>query len=868
MDIYLQTANPIVEQVLKGYNGTIFAYGQTGTGKTYTMAGSNSAPELRGIIPNSFAHIFSHIAMAKDDEKFLVCVTYLEIYNEEVRDLLGNNPHQSLEVKERPDIGVFVKDLTGYVVHNADELEKIMAVGNKNRHIGATAMNIESSRSHAIFSITVENSKRGADGKMHVKMGKLHLVDLAGSERQSKTQATGTRLKEATKINQSLSVLGNVISALVDGKSTHIPYRNSKLTRLLQDSLGGNSKTVMIATIGPADSNYVETISTLRYANRAKNIENKTHVNSEPGDALLTRFQQEIDQLKKQLEENTNEIEEEEEIEVSEEELSDETLTDPELDILDPEEKKMRRKMRREEKEKINREKAHQARKVLEEKKAELQRTKKQQEELKEKLQRLESKVLVGGENLLDKAEAQRRLLEHAARELELRELNERRLREDLLKKETSSMNEVCGVCWAQAQDLSLRVTEGQQERLQQIVLPNIRRAADTARHCVFQECTEAERNLVPEETRREVLIRYQYFIPRGARICSLHREEANYENLYTAEYSLNNFTSAHIEDIIFILMEGLQNISYENIQNYPDNQVDYFIGLSKQQHAQILEATPRLRNMNRGSFALTVLLCKLRTGDSGDRLSCLFQVPRRTLETLMSVARNILLMDFVPQYLGFSHLRREQVAARNSYIADHIFSEPDAPAAQKPAITIADATYIYTQKSSNYLFQKDTYSLHKHRNLLKPFILCASDGYIIDVRGPYSATTNDATIMNDLLNETEFNDFYKENDVFILDRGFRDCMDSLHEKGYIGHMPESKEDGKSQLSTLEANKSRCVTINRWIVEAVNGRFKRDFKIFRHEYFNCGCRHLMTDFKIAAALLNAFTPPFADNIHA
>ncbi|XP_063632324.1 kinesin-like protein KIF3A [Cydia splendana] len=440
MDIYVQTASPIVEQVLKGYNGTIFAYGQTGTGKTYTMAGATAAPELRGIIPNSFAHIFSHIATAKDDEKFLVCVTYLEIYNEEVRDLLGNNPHQSLEVKERPDIGVFVKDLTGYVVHNADELEKIMFVGNKNRHIGATAMNTESSRSHAIFSITVESSKKGADNKTHVKMGKLHLVDLAGSERQSKTQATGTRLKEATKINQSLSVLGNVISALVDGKSTHIPYRNSKLTRLLQDSLGGNSKTVMIATIGPAESNYVETISTLRYANRAKNIENKTHVNSEPGDALLTRFQQEIDQLKKQLEENENELEEEE-AELSEGELTDDTLTESELDSLGPEERKELRKLRREEKEKLNREKANQARKVLEEKKAELQRTKKQQEELKDKLQRLESKVLVGGENLLDKADTQRRLLEQASRELEQRRLIELRLQEDLQKKEAERLD-------------------------------------------------------------------------------------------------------------------------------------------------------------------------------------------------------------------------------------------------------------------------------------------------------------------------------------------------------------------------------------------------------------------------------------------
>lgn len=438
----------------------------------------------------------------------------------------------------------------------------------------------------------------------------------------------------------------------------------------------------------------------------------------------------------------------------------------------------------------------------------------------------------------------------------------------EIIYLQMSSMNEVCGICWGQARDLSFHVPERPQERPQLIVLPNIRRAADSSRHCIFQECMEPERNIVPEETRQEVLVRYQYFIPRSARICSLHRQEANYENLYTAEYSLNSFTSTHIEEIVFILMEGLSNISYENIQNYPDSQVQYFIGINKQQHQQILDATPRLRNTHRGSFALTALLCKLRTGDSGDRLSCLFQVPRRTLETLMSVARNILLTDYVPQFLGFSHLRREQLAARNSYIANHIFGEPNAPTDQKPAITIADATYIYTQKSSNYLFQKETYSLHKYRNLLKPFILCASDGYIIDVRGPYSATTNDATIMNNLLNETEFNDFYNENDIFIVDRGFRDCMDSLHEKGYIAHMPETREDGQSQLSTLEANRSRCVTINRWVVEAVNGRFKRDFKIFRHEYFNRGCRNLMSDFKIAAALLNAFTPPFAENIHA
>nr|ACE77688.1 kinesin-like protein KIF3A (predicted) [Sorex araneus] len=245
LDVYNLTARPIIDSVLEGYNGTIFAYGQTGTGKTFTMEGVRAVPELRGIIPNSFAHIFGHIAKAEGDTRFLVRVSYLEIYNEEVRDLLGKDQTQRLEVKERPDVGVYIKDLSAYVVNNADDMDRIMTLGHKNRSVGATNMNEHSSRSHAIFTITIECSEKGVDGNMHVRMGKLHLVDLAGSERQAKTGATGQRLKEATKINLSLSTLGNVISALVDGKSTHVPYRNSKLTRLLQDSLGGNSKTMM-----------------------------------------------------------------------------------------------------------------------------------------------------------------------------------------------------------------------------------------------------------------------------------------------------------------------------------------------------------------------------------------------------------------------------------------------------------------------------------------------------------------------------------------------------------------------------------------------------------------------------------------------
>ena len=178
-----------------------------------------------------------------------------------------------------------------------------MQAGKKNRSVGATAMNAGSSRSHAIFTIIVEccDSTGTVRTGEHITVGKLNLVDLAGSERQSKTQATGDRLKEATKINLSLSALGNVISALVDGKSQHIPYRDSKLTRLLQDSLGGNTKTVMCANCGPAGYNYDETVSTLRYANRAKNIKNKPKINEDPKDAMLREFQDEIARLKAQL---------------------------------------------------------------------------------------------------------------------------------------------------------------------------------------------------------------------------------------------------------------------------------------------------------------------------------------------------------------------------------------------------------------------------------------------------------------------------------------------------------------------------------------------------------------------------------------
>lgn len=328
--IYNDICYSLVENVLEGYNGTIFAYGQTGCGKSHTMLGPavnnytrNASNDLavsskqRGIITRSFDHIFEAISVASGVQ-YLALVSYLEIYNENIRDLLAGNESINTNhvLKEIPGEGVTVPTLSTHTVHNASECDELLQIGTKNRIVGATLMNANSSRSHSIFTISleqIETSDMTATGftgqsKPGIRKGKLNLVDLAGSERQNKTQAAGDRLKEATKINLSLSALGNVISALVDGKTKHVPYRDSKLTRLLQDSLGGNTKTLMIACISPADYNYDETLSTLRYASRAKNISNKPKINEDPKDALLRNYQEEIVKLKRMLESSHSQI--------------------------------------------------------------------------------------------------------------------------------------------------------------------------------------------------------------------------------------------------------------------------------------------------------------------------------------------------------------------------------------------------------------------------------------------------------------------------------------------------------------------------------------------------------------------------------
>ncbi|XP_067353661.1 kinesin-like protein KIF16B isoform X5 [Channa argus] len=307
--VFKDLGSDVLKAAFEGYNACVFAYGQTGSGKSYTMMGS---PGDAGLIPRICEGLFSRISDATrwDEASFRTEVSYLEIYNERVRDLLRRKSTQTynLRVREHPKDGPYVEDLSKHLVQNYSDVEELMEAGNINRTTASTGMNDVSSRSHAIFTINFTQAKFDAEMPSET-VSKIHLVDLAGSERADATGATGVRLKEGGNINKSLVTLGNVISSLADmtqdgvntnlkKKSVFVPYRDSVLTWLLKDSLGGNSKTIMIATISPADVNYGETLSTLRYANRAKNIINKPTINEDSNVRLIRELRAEIARLK------------------------------------------------------------------------------------------------------------------------------------------------------------------------------------------------------------------------------------------------------------------------------------------------------------------------------------------------------------------------------------------------------------------------------------------------------------------------------------------------------------------------------------------------------------------------------------------
>uniref|UniRef100_A0A672SJY3 Kinesin family member 13B n=1 Tax=Sinocyclocheilus grahami TaxID=75366 RepID=A0A672SJY3_SINGR len=281
----------LLHNAFQGYNACIFAYGQTGSGKSYTMMGSVDQP---GLIPRLCSSLFERtVQHQREEESFTVEVSYMEIYNEKVRDLLDpKGSRQALRVREHKVLGPYVDGLSRLAVESYKDIESLMSEGNKSRTVAATNMNEESSRSHAGIVVQL--------------LGKLSLVDLAGSERAAKTGAAGERLKEGSNINKSLTTLGLVISALAEqgagkNKNKFVPYRDSVLTWLLKDSLGGNSRTAMVATVSPAADNYDETLSTLRYADRAKSIVNHAVVNEDPNARIIRELREEVEKLRDQL---------------------------------------------------------------------------------------------------------------------------------------------------------------------------------------------------------------------------------------------------------------------------------------------------------------------------------------------------------------------------------------------------------------------------------------------------------------------------------------------------------------------------------------------------------------------------------------
>ncbi|KAK6485173.1 kinesin heavy chain isoform X1 [Huso huso] len=276
-NVYNACAKQIVKDVLGGYNGTIFAYGQTSSGKTHTMEGKLHNPQLMGIIPRISHDIFDHIYSMDENLEFHIKVSYFEIYMDKIRDLLDVSK-TNLAVHEDKNRVPYVKGCTERFVSSPEEVMDVIDEGKANRHVAVTNMNEHSSRSHSIFLINIKQENVETEKKL---CGKLYLVDLAGSEKVSKTGAEGAVLDEAKNINKSLSALGNVISALAEGTKTHVPYRDSKMTRILQDSLGGNCRTTIVICCSPSVYNEAETKSTLMFGQRAKTIKNTVSVNLE-----------------------------------------------------------------------------------------------------------------------------------------------------------------------------------------------------------------------------------------------------------------------------------------------------------------------------------------------------------------------------------------------------------------------------------------------------------------------------------------------------------------------------------------------------------------------------------------------------------
>ena len=418
LELYTTAVRPVVLNILEGYNGSIIAYGQTSSGKTYTMEGEPgvSTEETCGAIPRVAAEIFSYIEKSSNSaSKFLVRASFMQVYNEQMQDLLRpskqGQPKQPLKIREIPT-GTYVQGLSESVVKSPQDIIELMRRGSQHRSTASTRMNWHSSRSHALFSIIVEHSEVSTVTKKKIiTIGKLNLVDLAGSERVKESGAEGERLGEACKINSSLSALGKVILSLTTrGKGAlHVPYRETKITFLLRDSLGGNCRTTLITNVTPAAPNYSETLGTLRFGNNAKSVRNDARINQDMSEqGLLLAYERELQKLRDELERaSTKEAP---------------SVDNGRLQVLEFELKGAHE---------IN----EQVQQCLLERDQEIENTRREQDKLRDKIRCMEQQVLVGGtqvQELPEFREAVREVEQEVSRQYEdrIRHLEQERERE------------------------------------------------------------------------------------------------------------------------------------------------------------------------------------------------------------------------------------------------------------------------------------------------------------------------------------------------------------------------------------------------------------------------------------------------------
>ncbi|KAH9644342.1 hypothetical protein HF086_003127 [Spodoptera exigua] len=319
-------------------------------------------------------------------------------------------------------------------------------------------------------------------------------------------------------------------------------------------------------------------------------------------------------------------------------------------------------------------------------------------------------------------------------------------------------------------------------------------RASNTARRCIFNGCRNTPSHIVPTYIRFHLLNTNKYYIPQLARVCHPHLVRNDLEEL-SAQTPLLDFNHVYVLDMFELFKWGLDRshqLDFENIEEIDDGELHFWTGVTKVQFNLVLSLTPSLRTRtDKPATALGIYLTKIRTGEPDRRLATKFKISKSMLERKIHIARTCLTDDFVPHFLDIDHITQEEFVSRNLTIPAHIFGgNHDA------RILVFDGTYLHVQKSANFLFQRISYSLHKFRNLVKPFLIVCTDGYIVDVIGPYAATTSDATIMRSIMQEnSDWHWFLRSNDVFILDSGFRDYMSTIEGCGYNPHLADPEEN-------------------------------------------------------------------------